>query len=137
MRIKTTRALPNFLELFGTIIERFGLGGAIVVAVVAEFEIHATTEQHHELIDKFLGHGTGTFWTVAVSGLLFVAVSLAQRSHYRKSAVILQKRIDELVEEKTRLHEALIGRSLRHAADLEGPIKTPPPAKPKKHAKPK
>jgi hypothetical protein len=125
------------LEFFGRIIERFGPVGAVLLIGVADFELYATTAQHHELIDIFLGHGTGAFWPVAVLGVLFVAVSLAQRHHYRREIEILRQRIDELVEEKTRLHEALIGRSLRHAADLEGPVKTPPPAKPKKPPKPK
>jgi hypothetical protein len=137
--MKKTDALSSFLEFLGTIVDRFGWPGALLAVGIADFETHATAEQHRELIDKFLGHGTGTFWPVAVLGLLFVIVSLAQRYHYRKNADILKQRIDELVEEKNRLHEALIGRPLRHAAEIGAPpqIKTPPPAKPKKQVKSK
>jgi hypothetical protein len=132
----TTAALRSLTLIIGTIVDRFGWPGALLIFGAFYLEKHASPEEHHEIIQKyFLGHGIASAWPLVVLSLLFVAVLVAQHHLYAAKTQKLQKRLNELADEKTVLQEQLVGRPLRHGAEIATQsAQTQPPAKPVKKA---
>lgn len=108
--------IEGTFRLFGILVEQLGFGGALLVASFWFINHNATADQKHRMIEMYvLGQGINLVWPVIVVFVGCVVVMLTQHHIYKVKQRILQNRIDELAQEKTRLQEEAIGRRLRHS----------------------
>jgi len=104
--------------------------GALLVVVLWFINTNATSEQKKRIIDMYvLGQGISIVWPVIVVFVGCILVVFAQHQIHKKTEQVLQTRIDELAEEKTKLQEEAIGRKLRHAAETSSALEKPKPKK--------
>jgi hypothetical protein len=108
-------AVPLF-NFFGTIVEKFGWPGALVLFLMYFVEKHGTDAQKREIIDMYiLGHGIASHWPLVVVGVVSIAALFAQKWYCDVKVATISKRLDEIAHEKSSLQEQLVGKKLQHA----------------------
>src|ERR1035438_5666229 len=99
----------------GTIVERFGWPGTALLFGMYFIERHASDAPKHELIDMYvLGHGFLHQWPIAVVSVVSIAALFTQKRYYDSKHSAINKRLDEVAGEKSRLQEELVGKKLNH-----------------------
>jgi hypothetical protein len=107
-----------FFDMLGTIVEKFGWPGTLVLFGMYFIERHATDHQKSEIVDMYvLGHGISHQWPIMVVSVVSIAALWAQKRHYGSKVAAINGRLDEAAAEKSRLQEELAGKKLNH-----GPI---------------
>ena len=109
-------SVSSVFAFFGSVVERFGWPGTIVIFLMYIIEKYGTDDQKREIINMYvLGHGLPSFWPIAAVSIVSVLAILAQKRYYEVQLDSVNKRLDEVAAEKSRLQEQLVGKVLRHS----------------------
>lgn len=109
------KAATAFFDLLGTIVEKFGWPGALLLFGLYFVERYATSAQKSSIIDIYvLGRGISPQWPIIVVSVISIAGLLAQKRYYDSKVAAINGRLDEVAAEKSRLQEELVGKKLNH-----------------------
>jgi uncharacterized membrane protein (DUF485 family) len=104
-----------FFNLIGTVVERFGWPGCLLVFFLYFLQTYATNEQKTRIIEMYvLGQGVGGAWPMIVLCLLFAAAFVAQNMYFQRKLKSMDRRLTEVADEKSKVQERAVGKSLKH-----------------------
>lgn len=105
--------LGSLVELFTTLIERFGWPGAVTILIYSFVQQYATLEQKRRLIEIYLLSKNCNV-KIGIALGCFVILYLLQAYHFRKLIETKQGEIDRLSAWRNAHQEKLIDTDLHH-----------------------
>lgn len=114
------RKVVAWVDLFTTLVEKFGWPGALLLLGFAFITLGAGAGTKDEIIRRYvLGEGIELGWPLLVLAAFFLMVLFAQRRWYRHRLELMQEELTREGREKSLLQKRLLGEE-PHSAEGEG-----------------
>lgn len=118
-------AFEGFVEIATVLIERLGVGIALIIFFMFAFTFWGSTEQKREFFDIFfLGKNIESLYPYMFIAGLFLLTLVGQGTYYKKKYEKhlreCEREVDRLSAWKTKEQEKQIGKKLHHSQKISG-----------------